>query len=90
MNADKLMRMANQIAAFFAHEGGERGAESVAEHLRKFWHPSMRAELLAAVDSGRAADLVPLARAAAALLAAADGRPSAPTVPSPPSPPSVA
>ncbi len=70
MNPDKLIRMANQIAAFFAHEGAERGAASVAEHLRKFWHPNMRAELLAAIHSGRAADLVPLARAAAVRLGA--------------------
>ncbi|MCX7050297.1 MAG: formate dehydrogenase subunit delta, partial [Proteobacteria bacterium] len=27
--------MANQIAGFFSHEGPERGAASVADHLQK-------------------------------------------------------
>lgn len=70
MNPDKLIRMANQIAAFFAHEGAEQGAASVADHLRKFWEPRMRAELLAAVAAGHGTALVPLAKDAVARLAA--------------------
>ncbi|MBU6377581.1 MAG: formate dehydrogenase subunit delta [Gammaproteobacteria bacterium] len=70
MNPDKLIRMVNQIAAFFAHEGAEQGAASVADHLRKFWDPRMRAELLAAVAAGHATALVPLAKDAVARLAA--------------------
>lgn len=64
MKTEKLVRMANQIAGFFAHEGPERGAASVADHLRKFWDPRMRAELTAAVADGSAQGLDPLALAA--------------------------
>ena len=74
MNADKLVRMANQIATFFAHEGTERGAASVADHLKKFWDPRMRAELAAAVAEGRAAGLDPIALAAVRQVAGPSGR----------------
>lgn len=70
MNLEKLVRMANQIAVFFAHEGPEKAPASVADHLQKFWEPRMRAELSAAVESGRAAGLDPLALAAVRQLAA--------------------
>jgi formate dehydrogenase subunit delta len=62
MDADKLVRMANQIAAFFASEPDRRLAvEGVAGHLSRFWEPRMRRELLARFDSGEIdgmADLV--------------------------------
>jgi formate dehydrogenase subunit delta len=74
MNTDKLVRMANQIATFFAHEGPERGAESVADHLKKFWDPRMRTELAAAVAEGRAAGLDPIALAAVRQVAGQSGR----------------
>jgi formate dehydrogenase subunit delta len=44
--------MVNQIAGFFSHEGPERGAASVADHLQKFWDPRMRDAICAHVDSG--------------------------------------
>ena len=52
MKTEKLVRMANQIAGFFSHEGPERGAASVADHLQKFWDPRMRAEIAASSASG--------------------------------------
>jgi len=61
MKTEKLVRIANQIAGFFSHEGPERGAASVADHLQKFWDPRMRAEIAAAVASGSATGLDPLA-----------------------------
>jgi len=64
MNLEKLIRMTNQIAEFFAHEGAQRGAASVADHLQKFWEPRMRAELVAAAAADRAPGLTPLALAA--------------------------
>lgn len=69
MNPEKLVRMVNQIAAFFAHEGPEKAPSSIADHLHKFWDPRMRAELLTAVAEGRAAGLVPFAQAAVKQLA---------------------
>ena len=64
MKTEKLVRMANQIAGFFSHEGPERGAASVADHLQKFWDPRMREQIAAAVDEGRAEGLDPIALSA--------------------------
>ena len=41
----KLIYMANQIATFFAAQ--PEGAAGAANHLRSFWDPQMRAEILA-------------------------------------------
>lgn len=51
MKAEKLQRMANDIARNLAAHG-EAAPAAVAEHLRNFWTPRMRAELLAMVDAG--------------------------------------
>jgi formate dehydrogenase subunit delta len=51
---DKLVYMANQIAPFFASQQRENQAERVAIHLKDFWGPEMRAELLRIVDAGGA------------------------------------
>ena len=64
---NKLFYMANQIATFFATQPGTDQAERVAAHIRDFWEPRMRDQLLTAIDSG-AEGLSPLARAAAELL----------------------
>jgi formate dehydrogenase subunit delta len=43
MNVERLVAMANDIAAFFAAEPDpQTGAEQVANHLRRFWEPRMR------------------------------------------------
>ncbi len=44
---EKLIYMANQIAAFFAAQGREKAVPAVADHLKKFWEPHMRERLLA-------------------------------------------
>jgi formate dehydrogenase subunit delta len=60
MKAEKLVRMANQIAAFFASQP-EAGREAgVAEHVRSFWTPAMRRDIYAHLDAG-APGLDPLA-----------------------------
>jgi formate dehydrogenase subunit delta len=66
------VRLANDIAAQFAHLPPERAAAMVANHLRMFWDPRMRAALLATVAAGGtdADDLDPLAVEAAGLLRA--------------------
>ena len=43
---DRLIYMANQIAKFFAAQPGD-AAGGVATHLKSFWDPQMRAELVA-------------------------------------------
>lgn len=67
MSHEKLTRMVNQIASFFATQPGADQAERVADHLKDFWGPEMRAELKAhaAADDS---ELSPLARDAIAFI----------------------
>jgi formate dehydrogenase subunit delta len=65
MQPDKLVMMANQIAAFFAAQGEARAVPQIANHIEKFWHPRMRRQILAHVGQG-GAGLSPLALAAIA------------------------
>lgn len=61
MDALKLARMANQIGSFFASEPDHALAvEGVASHLRRFWDPRMRTQLLAWVDQTGGPALTPL------------------------------
>lgn len=52
MPPEKLVMMANQIADFFDAQGGAKAAPSIADHLRKFWDPGMRAEIIAHARRG--------------------------------------
>ena len=53
MHTDALIRMANQIGSFFeAMPDRTEALEGIAQHIRKFWEPRMRRELLAHVDGG--------------------------------------
>jgi formate dehydrogenase subunit delta len=45
MHAQDIIRMANQIAGFFAPYPHEEAVKETAEHLKKFWEPRMLAEL---------------------------------------------
>jgi formate dehydrogenase subunit delta len=65
MQPDKLVMMANQIAAFFAAQGEARAVPQIADHIEKFWDPRMRRTILAHVAAG-GAGLDPLAKAAIA------------------------
>lgn len=66
MNADRLVQMANQIAANLAALGDERAAEETAQHMIDFWDPSMR-KAIVSVDHSR---LSSIARAAVARIGA--------------------
>ena len=50
--SEKLVRMANQIAAFFHSKPREEGIAGVAEHINKFWEPRMRRQLFEMLDNG--------------------------------------
>jgi formate dehydrogenase subunit delta len=69
MQIEKLVYMANQIGAFFAAQGEEAAIAGVADHLRKFWDPRMRAQILAHAEAG-GPGLAPLVAAAIARLKA--------------------
>ena len=61
--ADKLVRMANQIATFFLSQPEAVRIEGVANHINKFWEPRMRRSLLAALaDPVLAGQLAPIVR----------------------------
>ena len=47
MNAEYLVKMANDIAAFYASESlGPEIAKSIAAHIKRYWDPRMRKEIL--------------------------------------------
>lgn len=52
MSPDKMVMMVNQIATFFKSQPGNDQADRVAAHLRDFWEPRMRAQLLDYVNAG--------------------------------------
>jgi formate dehydrogenase subunit delta len=60
---DKLVYMANQIAKFFESQGQEKAVAGTADHLKKFWDPRMRAQIVAHVRAG-GSGLDPVARKA--------------------------
>jgi formate dehydrogenase subunit delta len=73
MSPDKLVYMANQIGKFFATQhcaDGDRAVDDIATHLRKFWDPRMRAEIVGKLAIGEAEGLDPLPRRAVEKLAA--------------------
>ena len=49
---EKLVRMANQIADFFAPYQEAEATAGIHEHIRSFWTLGMREELLAYADAG--------------------------------------
>lgn len=63
-----LVRMVNQIADFFDAYPESEAVAGVAEHVRKFWDPSMQRQLIAARESLED-QLHPIARRALAELA---------------------
>ena len=71
MSPDKLVYMANQIGKAFAYEGEEKGAQSVANHIHKFWDPRMRSTIFAKLDGPETAALLPISRKALTELKAA-------------------
>lgn len=51
MEIDTLIHMANRIGSFFeALPDREEGLDGVAEHLRRYWEPRMRRQLLEWLD----------------------------------------
>lgn len=55
MDVQRLVAMANDIAAFFAAEPDPAAAaEQVASHLKKFWEPRMREQIRRHAQAGGA------------------------------------
>ena len=69
MRIERLIAMANDIGAFFnADPNKDEAARNVANHLKRFWEPRMRREIVAHYRDG-GAGLDDLVRSAIALLA---------------------
>ena len=67
MDGNNLVRLANRIADFFESlPDREEALSEVASHLRKFWDPRMRAQILALLQTSEAEDMHPLVREALA------------------------
>lgn len=49
---DRLIAMANQIGDFFAPYPPLRRAEGIRNHLRTYWDPRMRQDLLEYIERG--------------------------------------
>jgi len=63
MDNQTLIRMANQIADFFAPYTEEEGIQGVADHLTRFWEPRMRRQILS-MDEKTREGLAPLVQRA--------------------------
>ena len=62
MDTHRLVKMANDIANFFNSEPDHQVAvEGVAGHIRRFWDPRMRREIIQWLDSNNGEGLQPLA-----------------------------
>lgn len=58
MDSDKLVRMANRVGDFFAAmPDHDEAIEGVALHLKRFWEPRLRRQVLAHVDEHDGAGL---------------------------------
>jgi formate dehydrogenase subunit delta len=68
VDARRLTAMANQIGAFFRAQGEAAAVAGVEDHLRKFWDPRMRREIVAHLETG-GEGLDPNVRVAVARLA---------------------
>ena len=71
MNHERLVAMVNDISAFFTAEAGPDAPAAVANHLRRFWEPRMRAQIAEAYrrDPSSLRNLTDVGRAAITLLA---------------------
>lgn len=70
MNIDHLIKMANEITAFWEGEVGEdKAANEVATHLKRYWEPRMRAQMISYFEQRQGAGLNDIARRAVGILA---------------------
>jgi|APLak6261684236_1056157.scaffolds.fasta_scaffold10201_1 formate dehydrogenase subunit delta len=54
MSADKIVRMANDIAKFMESKPHAEGVSMLASHINDFWEPRMRRQLFQKIDAGEA------------------------------------
>lgn len=70
MHIDYLVRMANDIGAFFANEADKNvAAASIHQHIHKYWDPRMRSRIIAYYKETGGVDLEGAVRTAVQRLA---------------------
>ena len=72
MTTQRLVHMANQVAAFFASYPEAEAIESTTNHLKSFWDPRMRREIEAHLAEKAGAGLSHIAMEAVKRIAAKD------------------
>jgi formate dehydrogenase subunit delta len=72
MNIERLIEMTNDISRYFAAEPDQAlGVAGVADHLKRFWEPGMRRQIVAHLQAG-GEGLEPLAKKGVERLAELD------------------
>jgi formate dehydrogenase subunit delta len=80
VTAQRLVYMANQIAIFFKSQPQDQAVAGTADHIKKFWDPRMRRQILDHIQSTGGEGLSAIALAATRSLgdaAANQGKPAA-------------
>ncbi len=73
MNIERLASMVNDIARFFHAEPDHAVAlDGISGHMRKFWEPRMRRQIIAYAKSGNHEELSELAHEGVMRLASID------------------
>jgi formate dehydrogenase subunit delta len=73
MRVERLVVMANDIGQFFAADPDKgEAARNIAGHLKRFWDPRMRRQIVAHYREG-GAGLDPVVRSAIGLLSGQNG-----------------
>jgi formate dehydrogenase subunit delta len=70
MHIDLLISMANQIGDFFTGASPESATRDVANHLKRYWEPRMRAQIISYYEQRHGAGLSDVALGAIAQLKA--------------------
>ena len=74
MNIERLIEMTNDISRYFAAEPDQAlGAAGVADHLKRFWEPGMRKQIVAHLAAG-GEGMEPLAKKGVEKLAELDSK----------------
>jgi len=61
MDIQNLISMANRIGQFFeSFSDREEALSGISDHIRKFWEPRMRREILAQLDQPAGQSLLPI------------------------------
>jgi formate dehydrogenase subunit delta len=72
MNIERLVSMANDISRYFESEPDQAlGVAGIADHLKRFWEPGMRKQIVAHLGGG-GEGLEPLAKKGVQRLAEID------------------